>query len=219
MTISSTFEGAISYDGNHLDADEPLNAAHAAVVGNNLQSLADGMSRPLVNWVLADNATALQLSSPFNTNRFKPLWIGAPFPLSIRPDGTPYGVRVRLRGAANATGSTITARVVLATGTKADSASDALGREDNVLQGSTTSTTHAWLNLFDSDGNAAKVVTLTPEQVARGRKTFDTTDALSGNRVSVQWVEARIEVWVDGNTTTSTKTFQLSGLHAYEVYT
>src|SRR5690606_23911407 len=80
-----------------------------------------------------------------------------PFPLTLKSDGTPYTLRVRLAGYATQAAS-ITFRVAICAARNARR--EILANGDNVVSASTSSTTSAWLS------GSSTVATLTAAQAA-----------------------------------------------------
>lgn len=93
---TSTYSGRIDFESTRHDEYEGVDTFQAAVYANNLAHGCDSSGQHFANWV--DDTQPIVVDPNTSTDPFR-MWRAGPFPIRIRPDGDPYRIRYRLRGA------------------------------------------------------------------------------------------------------------------------
>ncbi len=187
----------IRYQTSQIAADEPFDTAHALKIANNANHLADSYAQVRVGWEHSgsyfsgipgkDTNNGYQLVAPPQ----------GPFPLSIRPDGKSYKIRVQAKASTWATGDVTNWRLLVAC-TPAQAVRD---KDDasRYVTFQTSTTTPAW--------SSAQLIQLSSGQLES--TTWSDPDSLG-----VQFVMAHLYVYA--LTTNSSVETRLYGLYAAE---
>lgn len=216
MTASSPRGGRVRFPATQLDADAPFDAVFLRdVIAGNVLHGADCAARYFVNWmapasgVWGGGAVAPYLQPASMASGWNLVAMAGPFPLTIREDGTPYVVRVRMRGARSGGAGSVT----FAVGVGGPSVLDdiVLATEDNaIVFDPFTSTTPAW---GTPDVPATNIIRLTRTQVDGAIRARPTLEDTGGTDSQVEAAEAFVFVWAKTTDTTNS----LARLHALEV--
>jgi hypothetical protein len=193
-------------------------------VMHGLLHAADSMGQVRVNYMGIGNAVSEgqdefeTIETPANTSDYY-LMGGTPFgpwPLTMRANGEPYKLRVRVGGSVSATPATATFRIVIAPLTIV-TAADVLAALDSTLQVTATSTTLAWLT-GQSQGTlgSTTLITVTADQAAAWTRDVDIYNAVSSPAGGQTVEQIRVMAYVFAKTSDVTKLPQLSALHIQE---
>ncbi len=185
---------------------------------NGLLHGADSYSQVRVNW-MARSSDGITIDTGNDIDAGDQYRIGGPFgewPLTIRDDGRPYILRVRIAGALDGTPATGSFRVVIAPDSEAWVERDA--DDDTSGDASTTSTTVSWLT-FQSNGTngAATYLEISAEKARSWLRRVSCFNAAAGG--SPREIEqVLVSAHVFGSTTDITNLPVLYGLHIAEHY-
>lgn len=174
------------------------------MIGNGLH-IADMAGKVLVNAV---GTGAFAKCGVTATGVYRRIISFGPFALSLKADGLPYPIRVRIAGAGDGkVGASVQFRIVAtAPGMGATWVNTAL---DNVTESSTVGNTPAWL----TTGSTLLEMKL-PECVSPCMTQVPIIDSVGGDTNTATVCNASIEVW--GTTLAGGSDVWLYGLHAQE---
>lgn len=228
---TSVYEGILDFDAALYGTDDDFE--ETVLVGdglaNGLLHCADEIAQVRVNY-MAPAAAIAQDQDEFETIETSPTasqWYrvgGSPFgpwPLTLRADGTPYKLRIRLGVAASASNATtLTVRVVVCPLDEVTAVEERDRDTDRVYEvawtASDTGTSPTWL-VGESQGDAASetVITVDRESAFAWTQRVPTYDAVSAaSPTTVQQVLVAAHVWAK---TSSTGTLpRLQALHLAE---
>lgn len=206
--------------------DDPMDAVMMRDgVMHGLLHAADSMAQVRVNYLPIASAAAEGQDSfettepPANTTDYLLLG-GSPFgpwPLTVRANGQPYKLRVRIAGAVSATPATATFRVILAAAGARLSETDILEALDSTFEAEATSTTAAWLS-GSSQGSLANstLITVSTDQVRSWTRNVPIFNAVSSPSAGQTIRQVGVKVYVFAKTTNTSRLAQLHALHIQE---
>lgn len=187
----------IRADSAAYDANKAVDAGLYHDLLDSLAHLTDEMGQVRVNFPLRASQY-LATQAPASTTIWYPIAVLSVFPISCKPDITPFVIRARMTGYASANNS-VTFRMVLApAGQSADYASIPTAPA-NVMEASTSSITEADL------APASNLITMSKEIMLSARRPLATYDAVSGGSpVTVDVAMVEISVWAKTSNTSAT---------------
>lgn len=203
MTINSLFNGIIRTPVAMFGENYPVDTAHVRDgIVNNAVHTADMSGQVRINFVYPE-ADRQAMGVPDADGAQRLISFG-PFPLSIRPDGSSY--RLRLRALCNSNdGSSVSFRAVLAP--YASSIPGASSSIENEASITTTSTTESW-----RDFN--QLIYMPRAQVAAAFGTLQSPTTVGGSSyTSVQACLASVTIFVNQTVDVAA---ELAGLYAAE---
>ena len=190
-----------------FDANEAIDAGLYHDLLDSLAHLTDQMGQVRVNFPLS-SGNFLATQTPTSNSTWYPIAVLAIFPITCKPDLTPFVLRARMTGYVSANKS-VTFRMVLApAGQSSDYASRATAPA-NVMEASTSSLTPADLS------PASNLLTLASNEVITARRPIAVYDAVSSaSPVTVDVAMVEVSVWA--KTSDITATPQLAAAYAAE---
>ena len=205
---SSDYEGYIRRPATAFDADAPVDAAIYHDHCDSLLHLFDEYAQVRVNW--AERAGIyMTTQTPASTSVWYPIAHLGSFPMQLRTTGVAFQMRLRVRASSSA-GHSCTFRVVLAPDGSSAAYASVATAADNVVEGSTTSTSSVTLSL-----NSVMAVLPDRDMAESARMDCPTYDAVSAaSRVTVPICLMELTVWAKTANTSSTP--RLHGVYAAE---
>lgn len=189
------------------------------VICNNLDHYADEMAQvrfqfvPTVTYAAAKSFLTPRTSGVV-VNTWYQVAASAPFPISLRADGTSYRLRMRLGGASSG-GHAVKFAAVLAPVGAAQAVVNESSSDASFETATTTSATAAWLTgASQGSGAYTTMVTLSAAEAALYSRMTDTPVDLSGARSAV--AQCLVSIVVFGSTANTGSVPRLYGVHAEE---
>lgn len=221
---TSIHEGIVEFAPSlYGAANDPMDTAIMRDgVANGLLHAADSMGQVRVNYFpidsgFANNVDDFETTDTLVVGQWSRIG-GSPFatwPITLRSDGTPYVLRVRIFGAVSATVATATFAVVVAPLT--DSALELERDRDNVFTATATATTPAWLSGTSGTNSYTTRMEFTAEDSETWTREQGTFDAVSGaSPVGIQ--QCLVSCVVFAKSTVAARLPRLYGLHVQEYY-
>lgn len=180
--------------------NEAVDTLAKRVVASNLNHLAKSHGQVLVNWSVADSSGVQRSMPPLNFGDVA-MWKSEAFALRLRPDGSAFPLRVRLRGRRTTAGTGVTFKLSLS---NADSLS---------AHFVTSSTTGAWRTAESAPYDA--LISPTADDVRGLIQSVGAPSSLGGAIVSSPEALARIHV---SCYLSSEDVVELTGVYVSEFY-
>lgn len=204
---SSENEGFVRTDSAAFDADTAIDAGLYHDLCDSLAHLCDELGQVRVCFPYR-GSVYLDTQAPASTSVWYPIAVLAVWPMTVTSDLNPYKLRVRATCASSG-GASCTFRLVLAPAGRSAEYAQVASPGDNVVSGSTTSTTPVDLTL------SSDLCDLTSDLLQTSRLDLSTFDDVSGAvPVSVDVSMVEFSVWAQTANTGSTP--QLWGCYAAE---
>lgn len=193
-----------------VSGDGPVDTGTSVRALGNLAHLADQFAQVRSRWVARNSSDVAKIDPnvTFVINKKFLLWTTAAFDLHLRPDGSAYDCRWRVRGARSGAAGTTTFSVGLVPLRFAEAQIQT--NDVDVSTSTTTSLTHAWLTPADA------LLRLPPDLVAAVRADVSTVDTVAGTERSASWLEVYAQVWGEGNNVAAAP--ECSGLEISEYF-
>ncbi len=207
--------------------DDPMDATVMRDgVLHGLMHACDSMAQVRVNYHPIDSGVATDQTSfePILSSAVADTWyqFGASpmgeWPLTLRADGTPYKLRIRIGAAMSASGATGKIRVVIAPRSRIDRVGVAAAI-DSIYQATFTSTTIAWIGSTSAISMATETQGLVSVGAAQARAwTRDVAcyNAVRSPAAGTTVEQCLVSAHVYGSTNVATKLPRLHALHISE---
>lgn len=185
---------------------------------SNLNHAADQVAQARVHWTGEEQDTDQYFtwdtyeypdSPTLVSGTWYPLWVGGPFDLNVREDGTSYAVRVSIRAHSNHASNSANFAIGIVPQGDGDTELLVSGAPNFYKAWTITGTTFSWVD-------ASQTVYLDEAQVARATRGVSTVDSVGGVELEVPWL--RCMCWVWGQYTSSAEA-RLGGVYAAEFLT
>lgn len=208
---SSTYQGVTRIYVPDIGIDDPL---HTDMIreglADTLLHLDDQDGQCRCAWVAESTAKFRTTGTPAAVNTYYPITIFGPWSISLKANGTPFTMVVRIAGSSDAQTFAVKFRAVLSTLRDAPAAL-AIGGADTLTTATTTANmTAGWL----ADAAATNLVTLTDVQARNATQSVATLDALAGDPATVSMCLVYLHLY--GSTANTASTPQLCGVYARE---
>lgn len=192
----------VRFEESEHEENAPTGTLAKRVATSNLNHLARSHGQVLVNWAVGDGNGVQRDTDGPDGARGAWFWSSGLFPLRMRPDGTAFPLRVRLRGRRTTAGSAAIFYVYI-------NASGGFGGDRELFY--TTSTTGDWI---DPDGSG--LISPTTDTTNDMTDNLSTPLTLGGASVAFPEVMARVSVRCSGAADWGVQ--ELTGLHVAEFY-
>lgn len=188
-----TWSTLLRIDTSKHTVDDPVDTVAKRITASNLQHHSKSHGQVLANWAVADG-DGITRDRNGTSSGGRPLWESGPIYRRVRRNGTPFPVRVKLRGRRTSAGSAVTFLVYVGRGTESFT---------------TSITSSAWLTPTGvgdvagliAEASAAPIVTVSsPQGIGDDPITFDDT-------------ATTVRVYVS-----TTDEVELTGVYAAEFY-
>jgi len=218
VTASAPYAGGIEYNVSELVEEDAVDTSLAVTLLNNLIHTADQRAQVRVAFTgLSGSFLTCDTIGAGNTDTFLPIASFGPFDATLKTDGTPYLMRIRIAGRASAANS-VTFRVAICPGRGALTArgldyvrNRIANNGADVLEATTSATAVAWLAPANTSADPAIIVA-----DAVGQEL--TQDVTGGTAASVAVDTAQMMAHVWASSTTSGTQPRLDGLYVAEFH-
>lgn len=209
---SSLFDGLIRAQTSQWADYAPVDAAFARGLASNAAHLADSSAQVVANWRADDFPISRDENAALNdlgvAARPYAIWSSQLFHHRMRPDGTSYRIRVRVR-AATVNGNAAAIRVIV----RGSSGVVPNAGEINALTYSFSSSTPAWLTGGTGGDGSGNIYLRSGSEALTDRATLL---ALGGDPTTVRYTASIVQIWGVPTGGGTGDRIRIYGVHAAE---
>lgn len=210
---TSLFAGLIRSEAAHWDAYAPADTAFARGLASNAAHLADSSAQVVANWRADDFPISRDEDAALNdlgvAARPYAIWSSQLFHHRMRPDGTSYRIRVRVR-AATVNGNAAVIRVIV----RGSSGVVPNAGEINALTYSFSSSTPAWLTGGTGGDGSGNIYLRSGSEALTDRATLISLSP--GDPTTVRYTASIVQIWGVPTGGGTGDRIRIYGVHAAE---